>query len=38
MITKVIKMEDVVEGGFEALINDKDNEVKILIDILNSLR
>lgn len=32
MITKKIKMDEVVEEGFEALIRDKDNQVKILID------
>jgi len=33
MITRKIKMEDVTEKGFEALIHDKGNQVKILIDI-----
>ena len=32
MITKKIKMDEVVEEGFETLIRDKDNQVKILID------
>lgn len=32
MITKKIKMDEVVEEGFESLIRDKDNQVKILID------
>ncbi|KAK4994344.1 hypothetical protein LTR28_000908 [Elasticomyces elasticus] len=31
MITKRIGMDEVVEGGFKALIKDKDNQVKILI-------
>lgn len=33
MITKVIKMDKVVEEGFQTLINDKDNHVKILVDV-----
>ena len=33
MITKKIKIDEVVEEGFRALINDKDNQVKILIDV-----
>lgn len=33
MITKVIKMDKVVEEGFSTLINDKDNHVKILVDV-----
>jgi hypothetical protein len=33
MITKVIKMDEVVEQGFNTLINDKDNHVKILVDV-----
>jgi threonine dehydrogenase-like Zn-dependent dehydrogenase len=37
MITRKIKMNEVVEKGFKALINDKDNHVKILIDIGASL-
>ncbi|PYH86014.1 alcohol dehydrogenase [Aspergillus uvarum CBS 121591] len=33
MITSKIRMEDIVEKGFEALINEKDKHVKILVDI-----
>ncbi|KAI9930359.1 hypothetical protein ASPWEDRAFT_26889 [Aspergillus wentii DTO 134E9] len=33
MITSKIRMEDVEEKGFKALINEKDKHVKILIDI-----
>ena len=33
MITKKIKMSEVAEQGFKALVEDKDNQVKILIDI-----
>lgn len=33
MITKVIKMNEVVEEGFNTLIDDKDNHVKILVDV-----
>lgn len=33
MITSKIRMEDVVEKGFEALVNEKDRHVKILVDI-----
>jgi hypothetical protein len=33
MITRRIKLEDLVEKGFLALTNDKDNHVKILVDI-----
>ena len=33
MITKKIKMEEVEEQGYKTLINDKDNQVKILIEI-----
>ena len=33
MITKKIKMSEVEEQGFKALVEDKDNQVKILIDI-----
>ncbi|RMZ90487.1 hypothetical protein DV736_g2267, partial [Chaetothyriales sp. CBS 134916] len=33
MITKVIKMDQVVDEGFGALINDKENHVKILVDV-----
>ncbi|KAF7625057.1 alcohol dehydrogenase [Aspergillus flavus] len=33
MITSKIRMEEIVEKGFEALINERDKHVKILIDI-----
>lgn len=33
MITSKIKMEDLVEGGFMALIHDKAKHVKILVDV-----
>ena len=33
MITKKIKMSEVAESGFKALVEDKDNQVKILIDV-----
>ena len=33
MITKKIKMDEVAEEGFKALIEDKDNQVKILVDV-----
>ena len=37
MITRKIKMSEIEEKGFKALINDKDNHVKILVDIGASL-
>jgi threonine dehydrogenase-like Zn-dependent dehydrogenase len=33
MITKKIKLNEVAEEGFKALIDDKENQVKILVDI-----
>ncbi len=33
MITRKIKMDEVEDKGFDALVNDKDNHVKILVDI-----
>ena len=33
MITKVIRPDEVAEEGFKALVEDKDNQVKILIDM-----
>lgn len=33
MITKTIKMDEIVEEGFKTLIEDKDNHVKILVDV-----
>lgn len=35
MITRKIKLEDLVEQGILALTTDKDNHVKILVDIQN---
>ena len=33
MITKVIRPDEVAEEGFKSLVEDKDNQVKILIDM-----
>jgi len=33
MITKVIKLNEVAEEGFKTLIDDKENHVKILVDV-----
>lgn len=33
MITRKIKLDNIVEDGIKALIHDKDNQVKILVDI-----
>lgn len=33
MITRKIKLENIVEDGINALVTDKDNQVKILVDI-----
>jgi len=33
MITKVIRPDEVAEEGFRSLVEDKDNQVKILIDM-----
>lgn len=33
MITKVIRPDEVAEEGFKALVDDKDNQVKILVDM-----
>ncbi|KAF6785025.1 putative alcohol dehydrogenase, zinc-containing [Colletotrichum sojae] len=33
MITRKIKLDDVLEQGIKALITDKDNQVKILVDV-----
>ena len=33
MITKKIKLDQVAEEGFKALIDDKENQVKILVDV-----
>ncbi|RSL58543.1 hypothetical protein CEP53_006114 [Fusarium sp. AF-6] len=37
MITRRIKLENVIKDGIEALINDKENHVKILIDMDNKI-
>lgn len=33
MITSKIQLEDIVEGGIKALINDKESHVKILVEV-----
>lgn len=33
MITKKVKLVDTVSEGFNSLINDKDNHVKILVEV-----
>lgn len=33
MITKKIPMDKVAEEGFKTLVEDKDNHVKILVDL-----
>jgi hypothetical protein len=33
MITRKIRLNEVAEKGFVALIEDKDNQVKVLVDI-----
>ncbi len=33
MITGKIGMDEVEEKGFKALVNDKDNHVKILVEV-----
>ena len=33
MITKTIKLDQVAEEGFKALVEDKENQVKILVDV-----
>ena len=33
MITKRIKLDDLVNEGIKTLINDKENHVKILVDL-----
>lgn len=37
MITGKIKMDEIEDKGFNALVNDKDNHVKILVDIAASI-
>jgi hypothetical protein len=38
MITKKIKLDEVVEEGFHTLIDDKENHVKILVDVAGSTK
>jgi threonine dehydrogenase-like Zn-dependent dehydrogenase len=33
MITSKIQLEDLVEGGIKALVNDKESHVKILVEV-----
>jgi len=33
MITRKIKLNEVEEKGFKALVNDKDSHVKILVEV-----
>lgn len=33
MITRKIKLDNIVEDGIKALVHDKDNQVKILVDM-----
>lgn len=33
MITKRIRLDRVVEDGFDALINDKENQIKVMVDM-----
>ena len=33
MITRKISLEDLVEDGIKTLINDKENHVKILVEV-----
>lgn len=33
MITQKIKMDRIEEDGFKRLINDKENQVKILVEV-----
>ncbi len=33
MITAIIKLDEVEEKGFKTLVNDKDNHVKILVEV-----
>jgi threonine dehydrogenase-like Zn-dependent dehydrogenase len=37
MITKKIRLNQVEDEGFSTLINDKDNHVKILVDVAAGL-
>lgn len=33
MITRRIQLEDLVESGIKALVHDKENQVKILVEV-----
>ena len=33
MITRKIQMDEIEEKGFKTLVNDKDNHVKILVEV-----
>lgn len=33
MITRKIQLDEVEEKGFKALVEDKDNQVKILVEV-----
>ena len=33
MITRKIQLDEVEEKGFKALVHDKDNQVKILVEV-----
>ena len=33
MITSKIQLDDLIEGGIKALINDKESHVKILVEV-----
>ena len=33
MITRKIKMDEIEEKGFKTLVHDKDNHVKILVEV-----
>lgn len=37
MITKTVAMDRVAEDGFRSLIEDKENQVKILVDVNKAL-
>lgn len=37
MITKMVAMDKVVEEGFNTLIDDKDNHVKVLVDLTRAV-
>lgn len=37
MITRKIPLDDLIDKGIKALITDKDNQVKVLVDVNASL-